>query len=198
MPDVRQHTLISVRIIRIAASLLLAASICALLALRIAISDAQNRRCALSTNLLIMQWATALEMYDIDHGRLPAAPRIVLSNTCSQASIGESSFDATFTSLVDAWPLSDSNELSDLRSFLTPAYLPATTPTTDAWGHPLLVGITSDFSGFTLMSVGSDGRIDRVHEAGSFDMSEPHHDVVFSGSRTASAFVSFPSGIARR
>lgn len=88
-----------------------------------------------------------------------------------------------------AWPVLPRQLASALEPFLVPKYIVSIPE--DAWGHPLLCGLSKDRRSFTLLSTGSDGKVDRAWRY-SWPAEETTRDVVFCDEQN---FASAPSGL---
>ena len=93
-----------------------------------------------------------------------------------------------------AWPVSKRAVVSALKPSLVPTYA-LELPERDPWGHPLLVGISSDRRAYTLICTGSDGLPDRAlppvaDHVLTFPATAYERDIVMSND----LFVLFPEG----
>ncbi len=163
-------------------------------------STPQFRHLQMRTMSQILSWATALECYRIDHDIFPFVPALQVSNASSFPGAPHQFFLSTtsFSEIATAWPIRTSQRLDLLRPYLSPIYLPDDRNALDGWGNPLLVALTEDRQGLTILSRGSDGDIDSYHEHGSFPGDQHWRDIVWVEACEDAGYVAAPSGIAQR
>jgi hypothetical protein len=154
----------------------------------------RQRGYQIRTILRMKDWAVALDKYHIDNGHFPKISRLVVPRTVASTNPNRLA-SSVFADLVDAWPVTPQHRLTEAKQYLCRIYLPVEFDTTDEWGDELLLGITSDLEGFTLVSLGSDGRLDTKPAPCCFEANEAYRDIVYSASPGVFGFASAPSGI---
>lgn len=145
--------------------------------------------------------AYALSAYRADKGLLPPVREVVVVGTSSRAvaldlSRGDSREEFR---RVRAWPLGKTSGLPALLPVLAP-YLPEGFEPTEARGGTILVGFTEDLKSFTLLSTGSDGKVDPDHIP-FWDPQEDWRDIIWVETGALDdggsvGFASAPSGVA--
>jgi len=147
----------------------------------------------------IRQAGVLLESYAMSHGHYPTEDAALLIPPFSSVSdpvYGYLRRDLLVSALCrpsSGWPLAAGMRLVRLRPVLEGSAAPAVRlsfETDDAWGHPLLVGITTDGTDFVVASGGGNGRLEPTVHDGPWPRSESWRDIVL----TDHLFISGPTG----
>jgi len=146
--------------------------------------------------------ANALSIYRIEKGHLPPVRELVVPGTSCREVALDMSRGAQREEFrrVRAWPLERTSALPILLPMLAP-YLPKSFESTDARGGTILVGFTEDLKSFTLLSTGSDGKVDPDHVS-FWEPVEDWRDIIWVDTCCEPSvglnmgFASKPSGIA--
>ena len=126
--------------------------------------------------------AIALEDYAKANGGLyPAVARMSPSSTVGEIHQSE-------WRVPPAWPVPADQSVGSLTDPLVPRYI-QWLPKADRWGNPFQFVVSEDRMHYTLLSLGSDGKLDGRHKR-VWDEREFWRDIVLSDGN----FISFPDG----